>query len=107
MLVKTYKNRVELVTILNGKPMTTHYLNKKEGYEYSTSFVENNEFWVFEHKETSRPLIAKYELFLNASSPKTTLQIKRTYDLLLPIGSRITRIQKCVDFFYYLTYLTA
>lgn len=59
---------------------------------------------MFEHKPQSPPLITKYELFLNYSSPKSILSIKRNYEF--PIEGKITRVQKCIDYFYYFNYIT-
>ena len=99
------KNKVELVSGISGKSSLTHYLQKTQNYQYSTSFIENNEFWVFEHSDLAPPFITKYELFVNSSTPKTMLYIKRHYEF--PITGRITRVQKCIDGFYYFDYISA
>ena len=99
------KNRMDLVSTTTGKSVLTHYFggNTKD-YVYSDSFIENNEFWVFEHKQNSHPLITKYELYLNSSTPKSLLNIKRQYQI--PVLGRITRVQKCIDGFYYFDYIS-
>lgn len=42
-------------------------------------------------------------MFLDVNSPQELLSIKRQYTF--GIGGRITRVQKCIDFFYYFTFI--
>lgn len=39
-------NRVELVNGLSGKTMATYNINAKQGYQYSNSYLFNNEWWI-------------------------------------------------------------
>ncbi len=42
LIVTRRKKSIEVFACASGKPILTHYLSAKEGYEYSGSFVENN-----------------------------------------------------------------